>query len=216
MEAIPQVCIQVRAYSVGASIAPWMFYASLCLSIFTILKTIWERYQTPHDPARDVETALKGLLEHGASPELLRAHVQALVDICSSNGALGKKVAEQGGLELLLQCMRRYPENHALTQTACMALSAVCKKMEGAQKAVEVGAIGDLLALVERKPPPKVVRFTLLSLRGIVSRDDDICKAAVEAGALPVVLGAMTQHRKDAAVQESGLDALANIAGAGI
>ncbi|XP_058148788.1 armadillo repeat-containing protein 6 [Dasypus novemcinctus] len=123
-----------------------------------------------------------------------------------------KIVQEHGGLRVLLDATRAFPDDPGVLGELCGTLSRLAVRNEFCRELVELGGLGVLLRLLaERADHQDLVRQVLSALRAVAG-NDDVKDAIVRAGGAEAIVAAMVRHLASPQVCEQSCAALSILA----
>uniref|UniRef100_A0A9L0RWV7 Armadillo repeat containing 6 n=1 Tax=Equus caballus TaxID=9796 RepID=A0A9L0RWV7_HORSE len=103
-------------------------------------------------------------------------------------------VQENGGLKVLIEAAKAFPDNPSVLSELCSTLSRLAVRNEFCQMVVDLGGLSVLVALLaDRSNHQDLVKQVLSALRAIAG-NDDVKDAIVRAGGTESIVAAMTQH----------------------
>ncbi|KAF6305774.1 armadillo repeat containing 6 [Rhinolophus ferrumequinum] len=121
-------------------------------------------------------------------------------------------VQEHGGLKVLIEAARAFPDNPSVLSELCSTLSRLAVRNEFCQEVVDLGGLGVLVALLANcSNHQDLVKQVLSALRAIAG-NDDVKDAIVRAGGTESIVAAMTRHLASPQVCEQSCAALCVLA----
>ncbi|XP_074193921.1 armadillo repeat-containing protein 6 isoform X4 [Rhinolophus sinicus] len=121
-------------------------------------------------------------------------------------------VQEHGGLKVLIEAARAFPDNPSVLSELCSTLSRLAVRNEFCQEVVDLGGLGVLVALLaDCSDHQDLVKQVLSALRAIAG-NDDVKDAIVRAGGTESIVAAMTRHLASPQVCEQSCAALCVLA----
>uniref|UniRef100_A0A8C6B429 Armadillo repeat-containing protein 6 n=1 Tax=Monodon monoceros TaxID=40151 RepID=A0A8C6B429_MONMO len=129
-------------------------------------------------------------------------------------------VQENGGLKVLIEAAKAFPDNPSILSDLCSTLSRLAVRNEFCQEVVDLGGLNVLVALLANCNDHQVgvqsclrdlVKQVLSALRAIAG-NDDVKDAIVRAGGTEPIVSAMTRHLASPQVCEQSCAALCVLA----
>eukprot|EP00070_Physeter_catodon_P033052 XP_028339946.1 armadillo repeat-containing protein 6 isoform X2 [Physeter catodon] len=129
-------------------------------------------------------------------------------------------VQENGGLKVLIEATKAFPDNPSILSDLCSTLSRLAVRNEFCQEVVDLGGLSVLVALLADCSDHQVgvqsclrdlVKQALSALRAIAG-NDDVKDAIVRAGGTEPIVSAMTRHLASPQVCEQSCAALCVLA----
>ncbi|KAG8517275.1 Armadillo repeat-containing protein 6, partial [Galemys pyrenaicus] len=121
-------------------------------------------------------------------------------------------VQENGGLKVLIQAAKAFPDNPSVLSELCSTLSRLAVRNEFCQEVVDLGGLSVLVALLANcSDHQDLVKQVLSALRAIAG-NDDVKDAIVRAGGTEPIVAAMTRHLTSPQVCEQSCAALCVLA----
>uniref|UniRef100_A0A4W2DAR9 Armadillo repeat-containing protein 6 n=1 Tax=Bos indicus x Bos taurus TaxID=30522 RepID=A0A4W2DAR9_BOBOX len=129
-------------------------------------------------------------------------------------------VQENGGLKVLIEAAKVFPDNPSILSELCSTLSRLAVRNEFCQEVVDLGGLSVLVALLADCNDHQVgvhsclrelVKQVLSALRAIAG-NDDVKDAIVRAGGTESIVAAMTRHLASPQVCEQSCAALCVLA----
>ncbi|CAO2612604.1 Armadillo repeat-containing protein 6 [Lemmus lemmus] len=121
-------------------------------------------------------------------------------------------VQENGGLKVLIEAARAFPDNPGVLSELFSTLSRLAVRNEFCQEVIDLGGLGILVTLLtDCSDHQDLVRQVLSALRAIAG-NDNVKDAIVQAGATGSIVAAMTQHLASPQVCEQSCAALCVLA----
>lgn len=121
-------------------------------------------------------------------------------------------VQENGGLKVLIEAAKAFPDNPSVLSELCSTLSHLTVRNEFCQEVVDLGGLGILVALLANcNNHQDLVKQVLSALRAIAG-NDDVKDAIVRAGGTESIVAAMTRHLASPQVCEQSCAALCVLA----
>uniref|UniRef100_A0A8D1ASF5 Armadillo repeat containing 6 n=1 Tax=Sus scrofa TaxID=9823 RepID=A0A8D1ASF5_PIG len=103
-------------------------------------------------------------------------------------------VQENGGLKVLIEAAKAFPDNPSILSELCSTLSRLAVRNEFCQEVVDLGGLNVLVALLaDCNDHQDLVKQVLSALRAIAG-NDDVKDAIVRAGGTESIVAAMTRH----------------------
>ncbi|XP_006186310.2 armadillo repeat-containing protein 6 isoform X1 [Camelus ferus] len=121
-------------------------------------------------------------------------------------------VKENGGLKVLIEAAKAFPDNPSILSELCSTLSRLAVRNEFCQEVVNLGGLSILVALLaDCNDHQDLVKQVLSALRAIAG-NDDVKDAIVRAGGTESIVAAMTRHLASPQVCEQSCAALCVLA----
>uniref|UniRef100_A0A8D1IWT5 Armadillo repeat-containing protein 6 n=2 Tax=Sus scrofa TaxID=9823 RepID=A0A8D1IWT5_PIG len=121
-------------------------------------------------------------------------------------------VQENGGLKVLIEAAKAFPDNPSILSELCSTLSRLAVRNEFCQEVVDLGGLNVLVALLaDCNDHQDLVKQVLSALRAIAG-NDDVKDAIVRAGGTESIVAAMTRHLASPQVCEQSCAALCVLA----
>nr|XP_020740170.1 armadillo repeat-containing protein 6 isoform X3 [Odocoileus virginianus texanus] len=121
-------------------------------------------------------------------------------------------VQENGGLKVLIEAAKVFPDNPSILSELCSTLSRLAVRNEFCQEVVNLGGLSVLVALLaDCSDHQELVKQVLSALRAIAG-NDDVKDAIVRAGGTESIVAAMTRHLASPQVCEQSCAALCVLA----
>ncbi|XP_024849956.1 armadillo repeat-containing protein 6 isoform X2 [Bos taurus] len=121
-------------------------------------------------------------------------------------------VQENGGLKVLIEAAKVFPDNPSILSELCSTLSRLAVRNEFCQEVVDLGGLSVLVALLaDCNDHQELVKQVLSALRAIAG-NDDVKDAIVRAGGTESIVAAMTRHLASPQVCEQSCAALCVLA----
>ncbi|XP_065729976.1 armadillo repeat-containing protein 6 isoform X3 [Phocoena phocoena] len=129
-------------------------------------------------------------------------------------------VQENGGLKVLIEAAKAFPDNPSILSDLCSTLSRLAVRNEFCQEVVDLGGLNVLVTLLANCNDHQVgvqsclrdlVKQVLSALRAIAG-NDDVKDAIVRAGGTEPIVSAMTRHLASPQVCEQSCAALCVLA----
>jgi hypothetical protein len=177
-----------------------------------------------------MEAIVEAIGKHTETAGVVEKAIGALGNLCCGTDGAGlarkQRAADVGALEAVVAGARAHAATASVQENVAATLGNVASNVDDAglarkQKAVEAGALEVLvIALTTHTKEESVCDFACFALGNLVRGRGDKAedtegaarkKRAVEAGALPALVGAMNAHPSSPRVQEFGARAIANI-----
>jgi len=135
-----------------------------------------------------------------------------LVELARKGDKYEAAVVEGGGIECIIDAMRKYSSNVVVQQNGCAALRGLATSADNQVLIAALGGIPCILEAMRSYPNNAVIQENgCAALKNLASEKKNQV-TIVDVGGLQCILKAMRQHPKYAAVQEKGCSALKNLA----
>jgi len=100
-----------------------------------------------------------------------------------------KFILQEGGLQLIMIAMRRFPRNLQLQETVCSVLADFSRKGSQMEFMLNGDVVGPLLYAIRTFPDrPTISRAVVSTLKNLANYSDKFKQEIVESGALSLIL----------------------------
>eukprot|EP00753_Platysulcus_tardus_P019234 PLAT7076.7.p1 GENE.PLAT7076.7~~PLAT7076.7.p1 ORF type:complete len:1902 (+),score=1256.63 PLAT7076.7:424-5706(+) len=216
-DGVAAVCAEVDAASAASEVKEQeslLTRGALCLSRLSARSSEDALRNAKGDP-RAVRTLLDSMRNNMHFKKLVEYALGGLLNLAKSDENL-REIIAQGGVELILEALRRYGDDEAMALLCRKLLREIARLPEGAAAIIAAGGLPFLLEAMEAlMQSASNVRLGMATLRDCAAVEDNVAPM-VKAGTVPVCMAALEKHKNDSGIAALGMDMMCLLASDGL